>query len=42
MSYTLQRILELVANRDVKISAHGYDELEADGLLVRETGFSDL
>jgi hypothetical protein len=36
MSQTLQRIRELVANGDVKISAHGYDELAADGVLVRE------
>jgi hypothetical protein len=36
MSQTLQRIRELVANGDVKISAHGYDELAADGLLARE------
>jgi hypothetical protein len=36
MSQTLQRIQELVARGDVKISAHGYDELAADGLLVRE------
>jgi hypothetical protein len=36
MSQTLQRIRELVARGDVKISAHGYDELAADGLLVRE------
>jgi hypothetical protein len=36
MSQTLQRIRELVARGDVKISAHGYDEFAADGLLVRE------
>jgi hypothetical protein len=36
MSQTLQRIRELVAHGDVKISAHGHDELAADGILVRE------
>ena len=36
MSQTFQQIRELVANGDVKISAHGYDELTADGILVRE------
>ena len=36
MSQTLQRIRELVANGDVRISAHGYDELAADGILVSE------
>lgn len=36
MSQTLQRIRELVARREVKVSAHGYDEMAADGLLVRE------
>jgi hypothetical protein len=36
MSQTFQKIRELVANRDVKISAHGYDELAADRILIRE------
>src|SRR5262245_18807878 len=36
MSQPLQRIRELIARGDVKISAHGYDELAADGLLVSE------
>jgi len=36
MSQTFQRIRELVARGDITISAHGYDELAADGILVRE------
>jgi hypothetical protein len=36
MSLTLERIRELVARRDVRISEHGYDELAQDGILARE------
>ena len=36
MSQTFQVIRELVARREVKISAHGYDELAAEDILVRD------
>ncbi len=36
MSETLERILELVDRRQILISSHGYDELAADGILVRD------
>jgi len=36
MSQIFQVIRELVAHREVKISAHGYDELAADDILVRD------
>ena len=36
MSQTFQVIRELVARREVKLSAHGYDELAADDILVRD------
>lgn len=35
MSDTLERIQTLVADGEVRVSDHGYDELAADGLLVR-------
>ena len=36
MSKTLERIFELVDRRQILISSHGYDELAADGILVRD------
>lgn len=36
MSKTFQLISDLVAEREVKISDHGYDELAQDGMLARE------
>jgi len=36
MSLLLPRIVELVALGEVQVSAHGYDELAEDGILVRE------
>lgn len=36
MSEILQRVLALVARREVLISDHGYDELAADDILVRD------
>lgn len=36
MSRTFELILALVSRREVRVSDHGYDELAADGILVRE------
>ena len=36
MSQTLELVRKLVANGRVRISEHGYDELAADGILVRD------
>jgi len=36
MSQTLSQILVLIENDEVRISSHGYDELAADSITVRE------
>ena len=36
MSPTLQLIQQLVARGEIRISEHGYDELSADDISVRE------
>ncbi|MFO8101382.1 MAG: DUF4258 domain-containing protein [Dehalococcoidia bacterium] len=36
MSETLRTIIDLVINKDVRISSHGYDELAEDKIMVRE------
>jgi|SRR6266511_3267401 len=36
MSQTFQLIQELIARREIKISAHGYDELAVDGILFKD------
>ena len=36
MTDLFHRILDLIARRQVLISDHGYDELAADGILVRD------
>jgi hypothetical protein len=36
MSRTFEQVLELVARGEVRISAHGYDELADDDILARD------
>ena len=36
MSETLEAVKKLVATGEVRISEHGYDEIAADGIYVRE------
>lgn len=36
MSSTLRQVIDLVARGELRISAHGYDELAEDGVRVRD------
>lgn len=36
MSKTFERIKELVARREIKVSEHGYDEIAEDGIFVKD------
>jgi hypothetical protein len=42
MSRTWQQVVELVQRGEIRVSAHGYDELAADGILVRDVVSSIL
>jgi hypothetical protein len=43
MSQTLERIRELVAHREVRISEHGYDELADEDIFLEDilTGIAE-
>jgi hypothetical protein len=36
LSQTFQRILDLIQQKEVLVSNHGYDELASDGITIRE------
>ena len=36
MKKTFSKIHELIENNEVKVSAHGYDELAEDGILIKD------